>query len=191
MQIVNCTTAANYFHVLRRQLIRPFRKPLIVVAPKKLLKLREAGSEIEDFLHGHNFKRIIGETNKEIKPANVRKLVLCSGQVYYDLVAEREKLGKKDIAIIRVEQLSPFPFSQLIEQLNLYKNAEITWSQEEHKNAGPWTFMEPRLRATLKHLNHKFREVSYAGREISASTATGYGAQHAAELKALLADAMK
>jgi 2-oxoglutarate dehydrogenase complex dehydrogenase (E1) component-like enzyme len=83
----------------------------VVVAPKKLLKLREAGSEIEEFSKGHNFKRIIGETNKEITPANVRKVVLCSGQVYYDLVAEREKLGKKDVAIVRVEQLSPFPFS--------------------------------------------------------------------------------
>ena len=190
MQIVNCTTAANYFHVLRRQLIRPFRKPLVVVSPKKLLKLREAGSDLDDFSAGNNFKRIIGETNKTITPANVRKVVFCSGQVYYDLIAEREKLGKKDIAIVRVEQLSPFPFAQLIEQLNLYKNAEITWSQEEHKNAGPWTFIEPRLRSTLKHIQHKSREVSYAGREISASTATGYGGQHAAELKALLADAM-
>jgi 2-oxoglutarate dehydrogenase E1 component len=90
-----------------------------------------------------------------------------------------------------VEQLSPFPFAQLTDQLNLYKNAEITWSQEEHKNAGPWTFIEPRIRATLKHIGHKSREVSYAGREISASTATGYGAQHKAELDALLADAMK
>jgi 2-oxoglutarate dehydrogenase complex dehydrogenase (E1) component-like enzyme len=103
MQIVNCTTAANYFHVLRRQLIRPFRKPLIVVSPKKLLKLREAGSDIEEFKHGNNFKRVIGETNPAITPANVRKVVFCSGQVYYDLIAEREKLGKKDIAIVRVE----------------------------------------------------------------------------------------
>lgn len=79
MQIVNCTTAANYFHVLRRQLIRPFRKPLVVIAPKKLLKLREAGSEIEEFSQGHNFKRIIGETHNDIKPSNVRKVVLCSG----------------------------------------------------------------------------------------------------------------
>lgn len=103
IQIVNCTTAANYFHVLRRQLLRPFRKPLVVIAPKKLLKLREAGSDIEEFTKGQTFKRIIGETNKEIAPEKVRKLVLCSGQVYYDLIAEREKLGKKDIAIVRVE----------------------------------------------------------------------------------------
>ena len=107
---MNCSTAANYFHVLRRQLLRPFRKPLVVVAPKKLLKLREAGSDIEEFTKGHTFQRVIGETNRDINPANVRKLVLCSGQVYYDLIAEREKLGKKDIAIVRVEQLSPFPY---------------------------------------------------------------------------------
>jgi len=111
MQIVNCTTAANYFHILRRQMIRPFRKPLVVISPKKLLKLREAGSDIEEFAHGHNFQRVIGETNKSIVPNSVRKVVMCSGQVYYDLVAEREKLGKKDIAIIRIEQLSPFPFA--------------------------------------------------------------------------------
>ena len=103
MQVVNCSTAANYFHVLRRQQLRPFRKPLVVIAPKKLLKLREAGSDIEEFVKGTNFKRVIGETNKSIDPAKVRKVILCSGQVYYDLIAEREKLNKKDIAIVRVE----------------------------------------------------------------------------------------
>lgn len=107
------------------------------------------------------------------------------------MLAEREKLGKKDLAIVRVEQLSPFPFASVIKQLNLYKNAEITWSQEEGKNAGPWSFIEPRLRSSLKSISHKSREVSYAGRDFSASTATGYSDQHAHELKTLLAEAMK
>ena len=117
VQIVNCTTAAQYFHVLRRQMLRPFRKPLIVVAPKKLLKLREAGSDIEEFHEGKCFLRIIPENNATIVPSKVRKVLFCSGQVYYDLIAEREKLQKTDIAIIRLEQLAPFPFKNMLEEI--------------------------------------------------------------------------
>lgn len=103
MQVVNCSTAAQYFHVLRRQMLRPFRKPLIVVAPKKLLKMREAGSEIAEFGPGKTFIRVMPEVNAQVVPEKCRKVVFCSGQVYYDLVAEREKHGKKDIAILRLE----------------------------------------------------------------------------------------
>ena len=138
VQIVNCTTAAQYFHVLRRQMLRPFRKPLIVVAPKKLLKLREAGSDIEEFHEGKCFLRISPENNTTIVPSKVRKVLFCSGQVYYDLIAEREKLQKTDIAIIRLEQLAPFPFKNMLEEIKRYPNAEFTWCQEEHKNAGGW-----------------------------------------------------
>jgi len=124
----------------------------------------------------------MGETDKAIVPSKVRKVIFCSGQVYYDLIAEREKLGKKDIAILRLEQLAPFPFFSLIKELEKYPNASYTWCQEEHKNQGPWSFVEPRLRNTLKHINHKFTEIDYAGRQISASTATGYGKTHKEEL---------
>ena len=103
IQIVNCSTAAQYFHVLRRQMLRPFRKPLIVVAPKKMLKMREVSSEISEFGEGTTFQRVLPETDETIKPTACRKAIFCSGQVYYDLMAEREKLKKKDVAIVRVE----------------------------------------------------------------------------------------
>lgn len=190
MQVVNCTTAAQYFHVLRRQMLRPFRKPLVVVAPKKLLKMREAGSEMSEFESGKTFIRVMPETNDAVKPANCRKVVFCSGQVYYDLIAERERSGKKDVAILRLEQLAPFPFTSFQAELSKYKGAEVVWCQEEQKNGGPWSFIEPRFRATLKHMNHKFREVQYVGRPISASSATGYGINHRKELDEFLKAAM-
>lgn len=190
MQVINATTAAQYFHVLRRQLLRPFRKPLVVVAPKKMLKMREVASNTEDFAENKGFIRVMGETNKSIKTDKVRKVIFCSGQVYYDLIQEREKLGKNDIAILRLEQLAPFPFYSLVNELKQYPNAHVTWCQEEHKNQGPWPFVEPRLRNTLKHLGMKNTEVSYAGRQISASSATGYGKTHREELKEFLHEAM-
>lgn len=125
MQIVNCTTAAQYFHVLRRQMLRPFRKPLVVVAPKKLLKLRDASSNLEDFSTGKTFLRVIPD--KEIEPKKTRKVIFCSGQVYYDLINEREKTGKKDVAILRLEQLAPFPFTSFMAELEKYPQAEIMW----------------------------------------------------------------
>lgn len=190
MQVVNATTSAQYFHLLRRQMLRPFRKPLIVVAPKKLLKMREAGSNAEEFGPGKSFIRVIGEQNKDVDPTKVRKVVFCSGQVYFDLAAERDRKGQNDIAILRMEQLAPFPFTSFIAELNKYKNAEVLWCQEEHKNHGAWSFIEPRFRSTLKHISHKSREVTYAGRGISASSATGYGKTHKAELEKFLGEAM-
>lgn len=140
-------------------MLRPFRKPLIVVAPKKMLKMREVASSTEEFLEGKSFIRVMGETNPAVVAEKVKKVVFCSGQVYYDLIAEREKLGKTDIAVIRLEQLAPFPFFSLIKELNKYPNASVTWCQEEHKNQGPWSFVEPRLRNTLKHIGSKHSEV--------------------------------
>ena len=116
----------------------------------------------------------------------IRRVVLCSGQVYYDLEQERAKRGAKDIAIIRIEQLAPFPFRILQEQLDRYKNAEVMWTQEEHKNQGAWSFVEPRLRNLLRHMGKKKWEISYSGREISASTATGYTKHHNEELDKLI-----
>lgn len=191
IQIVNCSTAAQYFHVLRRQMLRPFRKPLIVVAPKKMLKMREVCSDIDEFVTGQEFRRVLPESNADINPAKVRKVIACSGQVYYDLIAEREKKGAKDIAIIRVEQLAPFPFNSLGAEMAKYnKNAEVVWCQEEQKNAGCWSFFEPRIRGILKNINHNTKEVTYVGRPISASTATGYGKNHAQELRDFLEQAM-
>lgn len=139
MTVANCTTAANYFHLLRRQIRRPFRKPLVVMAPKKLLKYRGANSDIEDFAEGLRFKTVLADTNKSlVAPERVRRVILCSGQVYYDLENARQAQGHNDVAIVRVEQMSPFPFRSVNEETMKYKNAEIMWAQEEPKNAGGW-----------------------------------------------------
>jgi len=185
--IANCTTAANYFHLLRRQVRRPYRKPLIVVSPKKLLKLKAANSNFEDFAEGLRFAKVIDDQLADRVPDDqVRKVLYCSGQIFYDLENERTKKGIKDVAIVRCEQLAPFPFRDSERSVAQFKNASVTWVQEEPKNQGPWSFVEPRLRNLLSATGHKTKEVEYAGRPISASTATGYGKQHATELRDLL-----
>mmetsp|Transcript_28150 Transcript_28150/g.42588 ORF Transcript_28150/g.42588 Transcript_28150/m.42588 type:complete len:240 (+) Transcript_28150:2426-3145(+) len=189
MQVLNCSTAANYFHALRFHQRMSFRKPLIVVAPKKLLKFKGASSNIEEFAEGTKFNVIYKDNHDLVAKDKVRKVVLCSGQVSYDLEAKREKEGINDVAIIRVEQLCPFPFKEIIAQLGEYKNATITWAQEEPKNGGYWEYAQPRLWNILEHLNRDHDDLSYAGRPISASTATGFTYQHNKELQNLLSDA--
>lgn len=133
--LCQCTTAAQFFHLLRRQIRRPFRKPLIVPVSKKLLKFRGATSNIEDFEVGLRFKRVLEDPATDLVPDNqIRKVVYCSGQVFYDLEAERAKRGIKDIAIVRIEQLAPFPFESIEPSLNRYANAQVQWLQEEPKN---------------------------------------------------------
>lgn len=186
-RVCNPTTSANYFHLLRSQMRRPFRKPLVVVSPKKLLKLKAAGSDIEEFGAGLRFLKVIGDQGKNmVSDDKVRRVVLCSGQVYYDLENERVKKGINDVAIIRVEQLAPFPFRLLQTELERYKNADFMWTQEEPKNQGAWSFVEPRTRKLLKHMGKKSWDIGYSGRDISASTATGYTKHHNMELDALL-----
>jgi 2-oxoglutarate dehydrogenase E1 component len=144
-QIIDCTTPANYFHALRRQLRRDYRKPLVVMAPKRLLRLRDATSNIEEFGEGKRFRVLIPEVNKDIvEPKKVEKLILCSGQVYYDLIKARSEFKKKNIAIVRIEQIAPFPIRQVLEQFDQHSNARIIWCQEEHFNMGAWSFVEPR-----------------------------------------------
>ena len=150
------STAANYFHLLRRQIRRPFRKPLIVPESKKLMKFRPAMSKLEEFGEGLRFQKVIDETSTDlVDDSKVRKLIICSGQVYYDLEAERKKRDIKDVAIVRLEQIAPFPFRALERSLKRYSNAEIMWTQEEPKNQGAWSFVEPRLRNQLSTLKHK------------------------------------
>ena len=156
MQVVNCSTSANYFHVLRRQMRRPFRKPLIVVSPKKLLRFKEASSDIEEFGEGLRFRRIIEDQNKNlVAPEKVKRLIFCTGQVYYDLNEARIKEGRNDIAIVRVEQLAPFPFKYVVPEVEKYKNAEVMWVQEEPQNYGSWYYMFPRLINILNHVGRK------------------------------------
>eukprot|EP01135_Chromosphaera_perkinsii_P007575 Nk52_evm31s914 gene=Nk52_evmTU31s914 len=185
-QVLNCTTPANYFHALRRQIHREFRKPLIVMSPKSLLKHRLAVSSVEEMSEGTRFRRVIPEEGEPAKnPENVRKLIFCSGKVYYDLLKEREDRGIKDVAIARVEQLSPFPYDLVLRQSKDYPGAEVAWCQEEPRNQGAWTYVRPRFE-TAYEKEGTARPVSYVGRDTLAATATGSKAQHTFELKTFL-----
>ncbi len=201
-QVANCTTPANYFHVLRRQLHRKFRKPLILMTPKSLLRHRSVISNIEEMGPETTFHRVLwddadkrqpGSTVKfELKPEDeIRRVVICSGKVYYDLLDEREKSGIDDIYILRIEQLYPFPARTLIQELSRFTNAsDFVWCQEEPKNMGAWTFIEPNLEWVLDHIGAKKNRVAYAGRPASASTATGLLSRHLGEQKTLIQEAL-
>ena len=194
MQVVDCTTPANFFHALRRQLKREFRKPLIAMTPKSMLRNKRAQSSLEAFGPGTSFHRLLwdhaethkGEKIKLAKDDKVRRVVLCSGKVYYDLYEEREKRGIDDVYLLRVEQLYPFPLKALVKELSRFKKAEIVWCQEEPKNMGAWFFVEPCLEWVLGQVNGKSKRARYAGRPPAAATATGLMSKHLAQLKAFL-----
>ena len=180
-QVINPTTPANYFHALRRQVRRSFRKPLIVMTPKSLLRHKECVSTLADFGPGSSFKRILAETDQLADPAKVRRVVLCSGKVYFDLVAERRKRKIDDIAILRIEQLYPFPFSRLGVRLAQYPNAEVVWCQEEPENMGAWHFADRRIERALASADVKAKRPVYIGRPEAASPATGSARKHLKE----------
>jgi 2-oxoglutarate dehydrogenase E1 component len=197
MQVANCTTPANYFHVLRRQLNREFRKPLILLTPKSLLRHKRAVSQIDEMKSGTSFHRLLwddAEALKSEKPTltkddKIRRVVLCSGKVYYDLYEERERRGINDVYLLRVEQLYPFPLKSLVRELSRFANADVIWCQEEPKNMGAWAFAEPYLEWVLAQAAMKVRRPQYVGRPASAATATGIMSKHLAQLKAFLDDA--
>jgi 2-oxoglutarate dehydrogenase E1 component len=197
-QIANCTTPANYFHVLRRQLHRAFRKPLVLMTPKSLLRHKRVVSRLDEFGPGSSFHRLLwddaqlleGETVKLVPDAEIRRVVHCSGKVYYDLYDEREKRGINDIYLLRVEQLYPFPARALIHELSRFRDADMVWCQEEPKNMGAWSFIEPNLAWVLDHIEATHKRPRYTGRPSSASTATGLMRKHLHELKTLLDEAL-
>jgi len=189
MQVANCTTPANFFHALRRQLKRNFRKPLIVMTPKSLLRHKLAISELADFGEDKHFQRIIPETEKLAKDDKIRRVVICSGKVYYDLFEARAAQKIEDVAIIRMEQYYPFPERELSTELKRYKNAEIVWCQEEPKNMGAYSFVAPRIEEVLESLGIASR-LRYAGRPEAASPAVGYLKVHEQQQKALVEDAI-
>lgn len=196
MQIAYMTTPANLFHILRRQMNRQFRKPLLIFFSKSLLRHPLARSNIEDFTEGTHFKWIIPEPEhgKAVaEPNEIDRVILCTGQVYAALVKHREANGIKNTAITRVEQLNPFPWAQLKENLDSYPNAQdIVWCQEEPLNAGCWSFVQPRIETLLNETeHHNRRHVMYAGRDPSASVATGLKANHLKEEKELLEEAFR
>ncbi len=197
-QIANCTTPANYFHILRRQLHRAFRKPLVLMTPKSLLRHKRVVSTLAQFGPGSTFHRLLwddaqflpDQATKLVADGKIRRVVLCSGKVYYDLYEEREKRGINDIYLLRMEQLYPFPARALIQELGRFKDAEMVWCQEEPRNMGAWSFVEPNLEWVLDHIGAKHKRPRYAGRPSSAATATGLMSKHARELKAFLDEAL-
>jgi 2-oxoglutarate dehydrogenase E1 component len=190
MTVVNPTTPANYCHALRRQLKRNFRKPLVLMTPKSLLRHKLAVSALAEFGPGSRFLTVIPETDTLAADDQVRRVVLCSGKVYYDLLAERRTLGVKDVAIVRVEQLYPFPTVSLPKELSRYRSAELVWCQEEPENMGAWTFVDRRLEKMLGALDVQAKRPVYVGRTEAASPATGLAKTHAAEQAALVRQAI-
>jgi len=198
MQVANCTTPANYFHILRRQLKREFRKPLILMTPKSLLRHKRAVSRLDEMGPDTSFHRILwddaqalpGEKIKLVPDADIRRVVLCSGKVFYDLYEERERRGIDDIYLLRIEQLYPFPTKALITELTRFREAEIVWCQEEPRNMGGWVFVDIFLEWVLNQIGAKHRRARYAGRPASASTAVGQMSLHLAQLKNFLEEAL-
>jgi 2-oxoglutarate dehydrogenase E1 component len=198
MQVANCTTPANYFHILRRQLKREIRKPLILMTPKSLLRHKRAVSRLDEMATGTSFHRLLwddaqylkGEKIELVPDDKIRRVLLCSGKVYYDLYDEREKRGVNDIYLLRVEQLYPFPTKALIAELSRFKQAEMVWCQEEPRNMGAWFFVDVFLEWVLNQIGAKHRSMRYAGRPASASTAVGQMSKHMAQLKQLLDEAL-
>ncbi|MEP4198981.1 MAG: 2-oxoglutarate dehydrogenase E1 component [Aliishimia sp.] len=195
--VANCTTPANYFHILRRQIHRDFRKPLILMTPKSLLRHKMAVSKAEEFTDGSSFHRVLwddaqqGNSDTKLKADDkIKKVVMCSGKVYYDLLEERDARGIDDVYLMRFEQFYPFPANSAVKELERFKNAEICWCQEEPKNQGAWSFMEPNIEWVLTRINAKHSRPVYAGRSAAASPATGLASQHKAQQAALVNDAL-
>lgn len=174
IQVANCTTPANYYHILRRQMHRPFRKPLIIMTPKSLLRHKLVVSSVKEFEKGTSFQQVLPEAEKLVADNKIRKVVLCSGKVYYDLLEARTAKKIKDVALVRVEQYYPFPKDLLIKELKRYKNADVIWCQEEPKNMGAWDFINLRLEEVLAGVKGKSNRPEYVGRDASASPAAGY-----------------
>jgi 2-oxoglutarate dehydrogenase E1 component len=197
-QIANCTTPANYFHILRRQMHRKFRKPLVLMTPKSLLRHKRVTSNIEDFTPGTSFHRVLWDgaqvglsENIELAPdRDIKRVVMCSGKVYFDLFEERESRKINDVYLMRMEQLYPFPARALIQELGRFPQAEMIWCQEEPKNMGAWSFIESNIEWVLEHINAKFPRPRYVGRAAAASTATGLMSKHVAELRAFVDEAL-
>ena len=195
--VANCTTPANYFHILRRQLHRTFRKPLIMMTPKSLLRHKLAISDAADFTTGSSFHRILHDDaqqghsdTKLVADDKIKRVVMCSGKVYYDLLEERDARGIDDIYLMRFEQLYPFPAMSAVKELERFTQAEMVWCQEEPKNQGAWSFIEPNIEWCLTRIGAKHQRPDYAGRAASASPATGLASQHKAQQQALIDQAL-
>jgi len=190
MQVCNITTPANYFHALRRQVRRNFRKPLVIMTPKSLLRHKLCVSKLEDFGPGTSFHRVLYDNETLCEDKDVKRVVLCSGKVYYDLYEARAERGIRDVFFLRMEQLYPFPQKALSEQLSRFKDAEIVWCQEEPENGGAWSFVDRRLEKVLTEIGSKHTRPRYVGRPEAASPATGSGKRHRREQEQLIDEAL-
>ncbi|WP_411839133.1 2-oxoglutarate dehydrogenase E1 component [Paracoccus sp. ME4] len=195
--VANCTTPANYFHILRRQIHRGFRKPLVLMTPKSLLRHPLAVSRAAEFQTGSTFHRVLwddaergGSPTTLVADEQIKRVVICSGKVYYDLLKARDEAGITDTYLLRLEQFYPFPAQSMVKELGRFKQAEVVWCQEEPKNQGGWSFVEPYLEWVLERLGAKHTRARYAGRNAAASVATGLASRHKAEQEALVASAL-
>ena len=205
MQVANCSTPANYFHILRRQIHRNFRSPLVIMTPKSLLRHKRCVSTLAAMGPGSSFHRIlwddadaksrpegeIQQTSTKLQPDDkIRKVVLCTGKVYYDLLETREERGIDDVYLMRVEQLYPFPYKAMMAELSRFPNADVVWCQEEPRNMGYWTFVEPNIEYVLGKIEGKAERPRYVGRVPTASTATGILSKHKQQQDALVDEAL-
>jgi 2-oxoglutarate dehydrogenase E1 component len=201
-QVANCTTPANYFHILRRQLQRKIRKPLIIMTPKSLLRHKRVISNLDEMGPGTTFHRILWDDADQVHAARradavnlvpdnqIRRVVLCTGKVYYDLYETREAAKQNDVYIMRVEQLYPFPARALMAELKRFPNAEVVWCQEEPRNMGAWSYIEPNIEWVMDQAGMTGKRPRYVGRAAAASTATGQLSRHLAEQKALVGESL-
>ena len=198
LQVINATTPANYFHALRRQIHRGFRKPLIIMTPKSLLRNKLCVSNLDDFSKENSFHRVLWDhaidpkENKFIKLKKIKKVILCSGKIYFDLLDAREKLKKNDVVLYRIEQLYPFPVKSLVKEIKQYaKNAKFYWCQEEPKNMGAWFSVRDYIQWTLDYIGANNNKISYIGRSPAASPATGYAKRHLAQQREIIEKVFK
>ena len=191
-QVCNTTTPANYFHMLRRQMHRDFRKPLIVMTPKSLLRHKLAVSKAEEFTNGSSFHRVLWDDDRDtlVKPDKMKRVILCSGKVYFDLLQTRRDQKIDDVTIIRLEQVYPFPSKALGDEIKAFKNADIIWCQEEPKNQGAWSFVDPYIEEALAEIGHKTGRAKYVGRIAAAAPATGINSRHVVEQAKLVKEAL-
>lgn len=190
-QVANCSTPANYFHILRRQIRRSFRKPLVLMTPKSLLRHKLCVSKLSEMSLMTGFRRIIGETSTDLEnDSRIKRVVICSGKVYYDLLQAREDKKLKNVAIIRLEQFYPFPAKPLAEELGKYPYADVIWCQEEPRNQGGWHFVDRRIEEVLTDIRHRSKRPVYVGREDAAAPATGSLKRHNAEQEKLVKEAL-
>ena len=186
IQVANCTSPANYFHILRRQLLRDFRKPLVMMTPKSTLRHKKNISSIDDFINGSSFHRILTDNLSARQYKETKRLVLCSGKIYFELQDHIDATNIKNVNIIRIEQLYPFPYKTLEEEIKKFPDCEIVWCQEEPKNMGAWGFIRSRIEDVLKNIRSHQSYIPFIGRKAAASPATGVFDRHLVNQKNII-----